>query len=171
MSSTSLKSRVENFQSYPEGGKISDSTQTLEGEHTKVKIVITAALSSNNCTVTNEPSLRAVMFSVREDSDFVYSLALNEGRAKSAEISGRLSFMYSTKILLYFLLNKEALEEPTILFDGTGEELALDKKVAPENGQEFDEVHFQIKTMTNDLTSPSFTLRTIAFTLKDNHSS
>jgi len=111
------------------------------------------------------------MFSVREDSDFVYSLALNEGRAKSAEISGRLSFMYRTKILLYFLLNKEALEEPTILFDGTGEELALDKKVAPENGQEFDEVHFQIKTMTNDLTSPSFTLRTIAFTLKDNHSS
>ncbi|MCO7630204.1 hypothetical protein NJC08_27680, partial [Pseudomonas fluorescens] len=81
---------VEDFKSYPEGGKISESVELLEGRHTEARVFITMGLSDNNCTVTPEPSLKAELYGQGSEDYFGYGLTLKEGSATSAKIIGHV---------------------------------------------------------------------------------
>ena len=172
MSSTSLKSRVETFQSYPVGGRISEPfVGSLEGKHTEATVFITAGLSDSNCTVTPEPSLKAELHGQGSEDYFGYGLTLKEGSATSAKIIGHVSFPSRMIIYRDLLLEGKELEGESLkLFEGEGD-FKLNESITPKNGKEFDEVRFRMTTTIAGVQTYSFTLRTIAFTLKDNHPS
>lgn len=170
MSSTSAKSLVEDFKSYPEGEKISKrSIELLEGKHTKAKVYLTMGESGNNCTVTPVPSLEAELYGRGDEDYFGYGLTLKKGSATSAKISGRGSF--PSKMIIYrdlLLKGKELEGEFLKLFEGKGD-FKINESITPKNGKEFDEVRFRMTTTIAGVKTYSFTLRTIAFKLKDNH--
>ncbi|MBY8960967.1 hypothetical protein J1G18_27070 [Pseudomonas sp. MIS38] len=171
MSSTSLKPRVEDFKSYPVGGKISESVELLEGKHTEARVFITMGLSDNNCTVTPEPSLKAELYGQGREDYFGYGLTLKEGSATSAKLIGHVSFPSRMIIYRDLLLEGKQLEGESLkLFEGEGD-FKFNESITPKNGKDFDEVRLQMTTTIEGVKTYSFTLRTISFTLKDNHPS
>lgn len=172
MSSTSLKPRDENFQSYPVGGKISEPfVGLLEGKHTEAMVFITAGLSDSNCTVTPEPSLKAELHGQGSEDYFGYGLTLKEGSATSAKLIGHVSFPSRMIIYRDLLLEGKQLEGESLkLFEGEGD-FKFNESITPKNGKDFDEVRLQMTATIKGEKTYSFTLRTISFTLKDNHPS
>ncbi|WP_460352962.1 MULTISPECIES: hypothetical protein [unclassified Pseudomonas] len=163
---------VEDFKSYPEGGKISEPfVGLLEGKHTEARVFITMGLSENNCKVTPVPSLKSELYGRGSEDYFGYALKLKEGSATSAQISGDVSFPSRMIIYRDLLLEGKELEGEFLkLFEREGN-FELNENIAPKNGKNFDEVRLRMTTTIAGVKTYSFTLRKIVFTLKDNHSS
>jgi hypothetical protein len=159
---------VEDFQSYPQYVHLRNPGESIEGTNTKVTLNATLGGARPDHSVLVPPEsrlvLRACSSTRTSENILAYSLALKQGRAKSAIISGLYIGFVRGHIKLE-LLQGDELVESTVLFEGNGNGgyLPIDKEIAPLNGQAFDTLKFEFKAMTFDDHVTWFDIKTVTF--------
>ena len=158
---------VEDFQSYPEA-QATNPREFFEGTNTKVTLNATlgGAHPDHSVLVPTDSRrvLRACSFTRTSQNLLAYSLALKQGRAKSATISG-LYIGFERGHIKLELLQDNLVVESIVLFegDGNGSHIPIDKEIAPLNGQAFDTLKFEFKVMTSEEHITWFDIKTVTF--------
>ncbi|PCM46459.1 hypothetical protein CP335_27345, partial [Pseudomonas fluorescens] len=158
---------VEDFQSYPEA-QATNPREFFEGTNTKVTLNATlgGAHPDHSVLVPTDSRrvLRACSFTRTSQNLLAYSLALKQGRAKSATISG-LYIGFERGHIKLELLQDNLVVESIVLFegDGNGSHIPIDKEIAPLNGQAFDTLKFEFKVITSEEHITWFDIKTVTF--------
>ncbi|RBL67905.1 hypothetical protein C3E98_029260, partial [Pseudomonas sp. MWU13-2625] len=140
---------VEDFQSYPRDASITNPREFIEGADTKVTVITNiGGIHYHGCVVhPNTGYLSTFFWSFYLNNKLEYSLALKQGSAKSATITGIFNFRIPFRIELEFLRNNDVVSSIPFQEGGTGES-EFEREVAPGNGQAFDAIKFVYTSMT-----------------------
>ncbi|MGP6422470.1 hypothetical protein ACTZGP_27290, partial [Pseudomonas putida] len=139
---------VEAFGSYPRSKPVSNPRESIEGTHTKITVITNIGGWNNNCQVPGPAPNRlssALYLSVIQNT-FAYSLALKQGSAHRAIISGSYSAKYPFRIRLEFLQKNDVVCSIPF-FEGI-KDGEFERDVAPDNGRVFDAIKFVYTNMT-----------------------
>jgi len=145
---------VEDFQSYPTSVSLRTPGESVQGDSTGVTLNETLGGQGNNHRVDVGSQNMGQFFSMTStrtaQNILAYSLALKQGRTKSAILRGVLSETYGrlVRLKLEFLQNNDVVDSIT-LFQGhplhTG--VSVGGEYAPRNGQSFNTLKFEIKAL------------------------
>jgi len=158
---------VEDFSSYPLGVILRYPGESMEGTNTKVTVNANIAPDINGTVVHRYVAdtihgLRANTGNQNTPSMIAYSLALKQGRAKSAMFNGRYAGLDHNRLKVEFLLNTVVVGS-IVLFEGSndGPSYPINREIAPPNGQAFDTLKFELTALPGYFLM--FRIQTITF--------
>ncbi|WP_148050973.1 hypothetical protein [Pseudomonas fluorescens] len=139
---------VEDFSSYPLGVALKKPGESMEGTNTKVTLNAILGSGVSRYDSDNIHGLRAGTSSDNTPSRTAYSLALKQGRAKSAIFNGLYAGLDHNRLKLEFLLNTVVVGS-IVLFEGSnnGPYIPISREIAPPNGQAFDTLKFELTAL------------------------